>query len=338
MNEKVHRLNIVSHFGIARMLAKTLEQYGCDSASMFSEYGLDLESISSNDEQIPAIPMQSIWRKAVEMTGDEGFGLACAQNLHAASFQGLGFAWITSNTLKDAFDRLVRYYRLISSGGEVLLQENDDDIWLWYKIPKGGQGAPASLDAALAVFIQLCRFTKGDDFRCKHVEFQHAAPLDKSRFESFFQCPITFLADENRLLFSREELEIPLPMANPALARANDQVVIDYLKKNDKGNIVNEVRASIIEQLPSGKISQNSIASQVHLSNRSLQRKLAEHGTSYKQLYEEIRKDLAMQYLKESHRTISEVTYLLGFSEPSNFTRSFKRWSGTTPHEYQFSE
>jgi AraC-like DNA-binding protein len=126
-------------------------------------------------------------------------------------------------------------------------------------------------------------------------------------------------------------------MASPELARANDQVVIDYLKRNDKGNIINDVRGCIIECLPSGGASQEKVASQVNRSTRSLQRKLSEHGTSYKKLYEEIRKDLAMQYLKESNHTISEVTYLLGFTEPSNFTRSFKRWTGITPNEYQES-
>ncbi len=329
------RLTAVSHYGIARLMAQTLESCALNSKALFAEQGLDLDEITLKDERVPAMPMQAIWRRAVELTGDEGFGLACAKNLHPAAFQGLGFAWIASATLKDAFHRLVRYYRLISSEGEVVLQESDDDIWLWYKIPQGGQGAPASLDAALAVFIQLCRFTKGDDFNPKQVEFQHAAPTDKSKFDAFFKCPIVFSADENRLLFSRQELEVSLPMASPSLARANDQVVIDYIKKHDKGNIVNAVRGCIIELLPSGEVSQESVARQVNRSSRSLQRKLAEHGTSYKQLYEEIRKELAMQYLKETNRTISEVTYLLGFSEPSNFARSFKRWCGTTPNEYQ---
>ena len=98
---------------------------------------------------------------------------------------------------------------------------------------------------------------------------------------------------------------------------------------------MSQIRAIIIEWLPSGTPTQEKIASDVHLSPRSLQRKLSELGTSYKVLLDDIRKDLAQHYLRESDRSIGEVTYLLGFSEPSNFARSFKRWTGVTPQEYQ---
>jgi len=322
--------------GIARVMAVTLAEYGLDPEAIFHASGLTLDPQQAMDERVAAVAMQKVWRQVVVDTGDEAFGLKYAQNMHPAALQGLGFAWIASSTLYDAFRRLVRYYRIISSAGEVILHEEDGSARLWYKIPAPkGVAAPASLDAALAVFIQLCRFTKGMQFKPARVEMQRVAPKDPTPFTSFFQCPISYDCPENCLYFSLQELNAALPMASPELARVNDQIVIDYLKRYDKDNIVSQVRASIIECLPSGAPGQESIASAMNTSPRSLQRKLSEEGVSYKQLLEDVRKDLAQQYLKESGRSIGEVTFLLGFTEPSNFARSFKRWTGITPHEYR---
>ncbi len=327
---------ITTHSGIAHVMASTLVKYGCDSPALFKQAGIDVTQNMAANDRVAAISMQKLWRIAVQETGDESFGLVYAENLHLGALQGLGFSWIASSTLHDAFMRLVRYYRIISSAGEVILEDNADQYKLWYKIPAPkGVAAPASLDAVLAVFIQLCRFAKGDSFCPCRVELQRQKPEDTSKFDAFFKCPIDYDSNENCLHFDRKELESQLPMANPELARASDQVVIEYLQRHDKGNIVSQIRASIIEWLPSGTPTQERVASDVHMSPRSLQRKLSELGTSYKVLLEDIRKDLALHYLGESGRSIGEVTYLLGFSEPSNFARSFKRWTGVTPHEYQ---
>jgi len=327
---------ITTHSGIAHVMASTLLKYGCDSQTLFAQAGMDITHHMAVNDRVAAISMQKLWRIAVQETGDESFGLAYAENLHLGALQGLGFSWIASNTLHDALMRLVRYYRIISSAGEVLLENNADQYKLWYKIPASkGVAAPASLDAALATFIQLCRFAKGDSFSPCRVELQRQKPTKTVKFDTFFNCPVDYDCNENCLYFDRKELESQLPMANPELAKVSDQVVIDYLKRYDKGNIVSQIRASIIEWLPSGTPTQEKIASDVHMSPRTLQRKLSELGTSYKVLLEDIRKDLALHYLGGSDHSIGEVTYLLGFSEPSNFARSFKRWTGVTPHEYQ---
>ena len=158
---------------------------------------------------------------------------------------------------------------------------------------------------------------------------------DTSRFDTFFACPVYYDQDENYLMFNADVFTAKLPGANPQLARANDQVVIDYLREFDRQDIVSQIRASIIEYLPSGTPSQEDVATSVHMSTRSMQRKLNEKGTSFKTIVETIRKELAETYLKEGARSIGEVTFLLGFSEPSNFSRSFKKWTGMTPNDYQ---
>ena len=126
-----------------------------------------------------------------------------------------------------------------------------------------------------------------------------------------------------------------LASANPELARINDQVVVDYLARFDRDSIAMQVRSKIIHQLPDGIPSQEAIADTLHVSLRSLQRRLKEEDTSFRDLLEETRQQLARQYLRDGRRSIGEITYLLGFTEPSNFTRAFKRWTGKSPAQYR---
>jgi AraC-like DNA-binding protein len=318
------------------MVVRSLASYGVDPVKVFARAGLDAATSQNADQRVQSTAMQKVWRIAVEETGDEGFGLRLAQQLHPAALQGLGFACVVSNTLYDAFIRLVRYYRVIATAGEIILEEQDDRLRLLYRIPgKRHAAAPASLDAALAFFLQLCRLTKDDSFCPVLVELQRLAPTDTKSFDDYFRCPIKYDTDENSLYFDRSDLDQPLPMANPELARANDQVIIDYLKRNDDDDIVTKVRSSIIDWLPSGAPSQESIAQSLNTSPRTLQRKLSAYGQTFSELLETIRSELAQQYLSVPGRSVSEVAYLLGFSEPGNFARSFKRWTGLTPLQFQ---
>ncbi|MEE9265906.1 MAG: helix-turn-helix transcriptional regulator, partial [Gammaproteobacteria bacterium] len=103
----------------------------------------------------------------------------------------------------------------------------------------------------------------------------------------------------------------------------------------DRSSAAMQVRARLTEQLSSGHATQNSVADALHMSLRTLQRRLNDEGTSYKGLLDETRRELAAHYMAETHRSINEITYLLGFSEPSNFSRAFRRWTGKSPSAYR---
>ncbi len=320
------------------MMVRALGTYGVDSVRLFTSAGLEADAHQGNDQRVMAVAMQKVWRMAVSETGDEAFGLTFADQLHPAAIQGLGFTCVVSNTLYDVFLRLVRYYRIISSAGEIVLEEQNDQLRLLYRIPgKRGAAAPASLDAALAFFLQLCRLTQSDSFNPILVELQRPRPSDTQPFDDYFRCTIQYDRDENALTFDRHGLNQPLPMANPELARANDQVIIDYLKRHDHGDIINRVRSVIIDSLPSGAPSQESVALSLNASSRTLQRRLKANGQTFSELLDSIRNELAQQYLAVPNRSVGEVAYLLGFSEPGNFARSFKKWTGKTPLQFQSS-
>jgi AraC-like DNA-binding protein len=185
--------------------------------------------------------------------------------------------------------------------------------------------------------VKLGRMLSQREAHPNKVELMRPRPAAPEVYEQFFKAPIVFGSDACRLHFDAAMLDAPLPSANPALARLNDQVIVDYLARFDKTQLAVQVRNLIIERLPSGEPNQGQIATQLHMSLRGLQRKLRDEGTNFKQLLEDTRQELACQYLKQSELSLGEVTYLLGFSDQSNFTRAFKRWMGLAPSEYRAS-
>ena len=322
---------------VAALIAQTLQSYDCDPGPPFRTAGIDLGQASNDGMRYPVERMQQLWQLAVESTGDPCFGFVAGRQLQPAALHGLGFSWLASDTLRDALNRLVRFSRLISTAANIELQETGNGVELLLQPTKGIDNVVyASLDAGMAGFLHMCRITAGDRIIPSQITLKRPEPASCSdAIKAFFSCPVEFDADCYSLGFSQQLVDAPLSNANPELARINDQAVIDYLARFDRDSVTMQVRSRIIERLHDGTPNQETIAESLHVSLRSLQRKLNKEETNYKTLLESTRQELALHYIRETHRSLGEITYLLGFSEPSNFTRAFKRWTGKTPAEYR---
>lgn len=321
---------------VAALVAQTLRSYDCDPEPLFREAGLDMKLLSNPDTRYPGPRVQHLWQLAVDASGDPCFGFVAGEQVQPAVLHGLGFAWLASDTLRDALTRLMRYSRLISTAANMQLQDTDNSLDLVLLPPKGVKSVAAAFqDAGMSGFLRMCRLTAGDEIDPVHVSLKHSRPDCARKLQAYFRAPIAYNADNNILSFSRQLVDTPLAHANPGLARINDQAVIDYLARFDRDSLTMQVRSKIIERLHDGTPNQGTIAQSLNVSLRSLQRKLNNEDTNFKTLLESTRRELALLYIRETHRSLGEITYLLGFSEPSNFTRAFKRWTGESPIEYR---
>ncbi len=190
---------------------------------------------------------------------------------------------------------------------------------------------PVSVDACAGAMVMLCRMCDGPEWHPKGVRLLREKPKAAAKFTEFFGAPIEWGARDTAILFDAASLNDPLPAANRELAIANDAVLKRLLARLVQDDIAGRVRGALIEHLPSGAVQQAQIAKTLALSERSLQRKLAEAGTSYQKLLDETRRELGEAYVREGSRSITEISYLLGFSDPANFTRAFRRWMGVAP-------
>ncbi|WDE08471.1 AraC family transcriptional regulator [Thalassomonas viridans] len=329
------RGDVSMHSAIAKMLRRAIDEQGYSGEKVFSSLGISPVELDKSHTRIAAYKMDLLWRAAVRLTGIEPLSVNFAGQFRPASFDGLDFMLATSDTLLDALYRLVRYYKVISTAGMLHVDVGEDTVRVWLEIPISAEAAfSPSVDAAMTLFLQLCRFACTETLSPVRVELQRLAPDDETAFNDFFLCPVHYQSAENALVFRRSEAEKRLPMANVRLARANEQVVKACLADIESEDIASRVVSEIIKKLPNGLPSQEAIARQLCMSTRTLQRKLAVAETSFTELLNQARKELALQYLKNSRQSVGEIAGLLGFSDPSNFTRFFKRLTGQKPSAY----
>jgi len=320
-------------------ISRALESANCDSAQLFKDAGLDLNQASDPNSRFEVSRMRQVWQMAVEQTGNPAIGLRVAEFVKPTTFHALGYSIWASDSLRDALGRLVNYIRAVSNAGS-LSEEQDGDIYrIRFQVNRDEHGqlivAHEPLDAFVAALVSICRDLSGPDFCAARIRFERPAPDDISDFEKLFRCPLEFGAAQTMVEFHLAGLDDPLPTANAELAQQSDHILIDYIARLDQEDIVAQVRARVIEMLSAGEPPQEKVASALCLSLRNLQRKLQLEGTTYTQVVEEVRHDLAIQYLEQSHLAVNEISYLLGFSSLSSFSRAFKRWTGLAPGKYR---
>ncbi len=314
-------------------LWKQLEGYGIDPRPLFEEVGVDPETLFDQGARISLTQFQRLDLKAAELSGDPFFGLKGAEYFRPAHLGSLGFAWLASSSLRTAFQRLSRYARVIN---EKLTVELEDDGRFFYvsidaQLPLLNERIRE--EGQLAVLIKICRAIAGKDFKPAKVHFRQAEPADTGYYYELFRCPIEFRAEHTMFIINRGEVDKRLTGSNDQLAKLNEHIVVKYLAHREKADILNRVKAAIIDNLGSGGVSETSVAESLYMTPRNMHRKLQKEDTSFKVLLTEIRRELAQQYIQDRTKTLTEISFLLGFSEVSSFSRAYKGWTGQPPSE-----
>ncbi len=317
-------------------LLTTLAQQGVDGHELLRQAGLDPALLDDPNARYPVNSHAELWRLAVAATGNEAIGLQVAANARPTTFHALGYSISASASLLEVFERIERYFRIVTDAAEFKLEKNGDQYKLSAHVPpERVRPAPQALDAFIALLVRFCRELYPGTFRLSCVQLQRPAPVDPEPYFEYFGGEVQFGAKVNGICIPASIAEERLPTGNPELARINDQVAREYLARLEKANITNRVHVLLTSMLPSGTASQENIAGELHMSLRSLQRKLSDEGVTYKELLDTTRRDLALSYMEEGKRSVSELTFLLGFSDSSSFARAFKRWTGKSPRDYR---
>jgi len=317
-----------------RAIARALEARGCEAASLLKRAGLDIAALDDPEGRYSLKATSELWRLAVKETGDPSFGLFVARHTSPTTFHALGFSLAASSTLREAFERIARYYRLVSEGATVRFAEDGDAYRISVK-PAGPYVAVEAMDAMLALAVRLCRSLSDRTFAPLRVLVHRPAPADRSPFERCFRAPIEFDAPVHALVVDKAVCDRKLQGANAELARTNDLIAAQALGRLDQSRVADRVRVILINRLPGGAPSLGQMARELATSARELQRRLAKESTTYAELVDDTRRDLAEGYLREGRHAMSDIAYLLGFSGSASFTRAFRRWRGLPPSAYR---
>jgi len=314
----------------ADILWNILKDYGHDAESIFLEEGINREMILMPGVRITHARVDSIWSKVSELIDDPCFGLHGAKFWHPSHFNALGYAWLASETLREALIRAARYIHIIGEDRETGLEDTAEGLTVTLS---HSLKLPALMDLSLSILMSVCRLNYGEYLNPVKVNFIHSKPACAREYYSYFKAPVKFNADIDSLILPADAVDKRLPTGNPQLAKIHDQYIIRYLVRLDENNIVQRVKGAIIDMLPSGGVSYEKVAQKLNMSTRSLQRKLQIDHTTFRSLLEEVRQEIAEHYVHDSTVSLMEIAFVLGYSEYSSFSRAYKRWTGMSPAE-----
>lgn len=321
---------------VGQIIWRLIERHGLAPEPVFRAAGVDPQIIRDPHARIPSRKMDALRHAAAARIPDPAFWLQAAECWHPSNLGALGYAWLSSSTLRKGLERLVRYSRVIGVRAAASLSDLPDGVEYAHTPPRtDGVGDNVDGNLVLAIVMAMCRTNFGRTLNPLRVAFHHAAPADTGPYEAFFGCPVAFGAAANCLVISRADADYQLPTGNRQLAAVHDRILAEELALVDRKNVKARIRASLLERLSSGELSEEHSARDLHMSRRSLQRRLAESGATYQSLLDETRRDLAMRYVQDPAKSATDIAFLLGYSQQSALTRAFRRWTGSSPSQYR---
>lgn len=309
---------------------------GVPAARVLEPLGLAENILRDPDARIPAELLNELWEATERITGDRLIGLKALVHTSPERIGVLAYVMRASATLGDSIAAGLRYQRILHEATRDTL-EIEGNLAKIVLAARGGEVVPPVLvDYSLACFVMGGRLFSGRSGAPVEVRFNHPPPPDTRLHEKIFGCPLRYGAAENAVVFRRASLERPLPAADEGLRGVLEAHVHRLLAElPEVETFPQRVRELIAGQLQGGTPSVEHTAAQLHVSPRTLRRRLQDEGTTYQQLLDELRHHMALRYLAQPEILTTEVSFLLGFSEPKAFQRAFKRWTGTTPSGYR---
>jgi AraC-like DNA-binding protein len=321
--------------GSVQVVLQGIRATGRNPSDALDAVGLDPALLEDPDERVSTEAVSALWREAVAMTSDRAFGIHVAEALRPGMFDVLDYAVRSSPTFGEGARLYHRYVRLLNTGALTTLEVEDERVTMTFAV----EGAPLAvpwIEFVLASWVVIGRQTTARDWAPIEVSFTHPRPKSVAEHRRLLRCPLRFSAEVNAVIIAREVFELPQVAADAGLCAVLERHARELFRElPSAGTLADQVRHFIRDGLDRGKVSMETIAGRLHMSVRTLGRRLSEEGTTYQALLGQIRSELATRYLREQRLSIDEVAVLLGFSDPAAFRRAFKRWTGQTPGEFR---
>lgn len=317
-----------------------LRATGHDPTPLVERFGLPANAASLPEVSLPLATLHAFLDAAEALSGDAFLGLHVAQRVPRGTYGLVEYIARSSPTLRDTFRALGRYLALLEPAWHASFHEPPDGSGTFaYGIPGEplAYGRHAS-EYGLALFIHAGRHLTERPWNPRAVAFAHPAPADIRPLVEHFGVTPEFGGGRNVLTLDAATLDQRVMGADPALLSVLERAA-GTPPSPPPGppvpDFVQRVRDAIRAALREGAPQVGDVAQGLHVSLRTLQRRLSEHGTAFQDEVDTVRRELAFQYLKDPHLGVSEVAFLLGYAELSTFDRAFKRWTGVTPRVWR---
>lgn len=323
------------------LIAPALDSYGIDGREFLARRGVDFERDSDPGLRFPISVMNRIWEDAVIETGASDFGLVAGALITPNTLSVLGMAMWSACTLKEQLECFIRYQYVLANASHMQLIEQGEHLISTTRIHRGADGRlvipDCSQDAICAAMHTLRRTLYRRNYSPQRMELMRSRPANPARYEAFFGCPVLFEQPVIRVFIRLQDALAPIPGGSPYVAKAAERLLEEYAAQaRAPADTIGQLRQALTLLLPQGKATLDQVVKHLHTSKRTFHRKLEEHGTSFREQLEDFRRELACSYMmRQDDLTVGDISFMLGFSSSSNFTRAFKRWTGYTPQDYR---
>jgi len=321
----------------SRALIRAYEDGGGRGAQILESAGISPGTFADPDARIPGATFATLWNAACRRSDDPDLALHAVEAVPFGAYRVIDFLLSNAPRVGAAVERLSRYFPLINTGVRLPIEEGRAVVAVGVEDVEGAAILPLAYAAyCLAAVYRHTRDGTGGALRLQRVTFTHPSPPHPEAYERVFECPVTFGEPRTALHVARAVWDRPVERADPLLSRVLEEyagLLVAGLPED--GSLTATVREFVSQTLRQGEASLESVATQLAMSPRSLQRKLRQEGSSYAEVLDEVRSTLAKSHLQRRDLSVCDVGYLLGFAEHSAFCRAFKRWTGCSPRQFR---
>ncbi|MBP8953867.1 MAG: AraC family transcriptional regulator [Armatimonadetes bacterium] len=283
-------------------------------------------------------------RNALQLSRDPALGLALGSDRPISTFDSLGFAMLCSETLREAIQMGCQYQKVPGrfSGRLVFLSlrtEGDEAVLEVKAAVAPDDLVLFAVEDMLGSILSVTRWVTGRPLPLREIRCGYPRPAHGESYRQYLPCPVGFDAPRTQVRFDAAFLDTRLPMASSNAARIY-RAQCEKLINADGGGEDEWVRNIRTQMLlfSDRPISLEECAARLGVSPRTLRRRLKERGASYKGIVDDVRAELARSYLESSRLSVEAIAERLGFSDPTCFTRAFRRWTGMSPREFRKRE
>jgi AraC-like DNA-binding protein len=301
--------------------------------------GLPRGVLSDGSEAVGCDAFVAFLEQAARRAGDDllGFRLGLAYDLRASGLAG--YVAIAAATLREAMTNAVRFGALRDTSAVYALETGDG--LFRFRIDSRSAPMRASRQATefkAALVLAACHRWIGAGFRPIEMRFAHPRNGGHRAMEREFNCPVRFAAEATEMVLGPEHMDLPVRGADPyllALVTRHAEAALAEAARAGHGALRARVERMVLEALPKGALTLGEVADALGVGERTLARRLARDGASFRQIVDTVRLDLAKGYLAAPELSLAQIAYLLGYAEQSAFTNAFRRWTGRSPRRFR---
>lgn len=325
------------HTALAGLLWRVLESYAIDPADIVPAGVYRPGQDVSGRSYVRTDDFQAIVTRALSVVDDEAVGIRAATLIHPGHLGVFGHAWVAGPSLIANFRMLQRYSRAFSEAARVEVREAPDAVTVVY-LPSAVSPCPnIQADTQVGGLVHFCRLQYGDSFVPLAATLRRPEPQDRKPWDTLFGVPVEFSAAENTIRVETSVARKILTSSNRELFDQHHETLALTLADLERSEIVGRVRQAIRQLLPSGGVTEERIATLVQVNRRTLHRRLSDEGQTFRTVLKDVRMTLARRYLGTDQYDVTEIAFMLGYSDASAFSRAFRSWFGTSPSAYRDS-